>query len=224
MGHVRGGWSGHIRLAISGRSREQLHAVGLACIQAMYPRSDDARALPDEQRARGPDEQSAGGSDEQADGAPEAETLAEPHISLTRAFYLQQHQIAGFMQALEAGVCGLGELTVGFGGLSTFVNERGNRGFVAVDVAHGCDGVRRVLERVDRVMERFGKPRFFADARFHASVVRLRADKDASRMVQRAGERLGAQMDEEILRLPAARIDTLECVFGNRRYLITLNH
>ncbi|KAJ1859288.1 poly(U)-specific 3'-to-5' RNA exonuclease [Coemansia sp. RSA 1822] len=201
MGHVRGGWSGHVGLVITGRSQQQLHALGLACIEAICPHIFGTRPC-DEQRA---------------------EALDSPHISLTRAFYVQEHQIAGFMSELEASIRGTGALTVGFGALRAFANERGDREFVAVEVAAGRDSVQAVLERVDHVMERFGKPRFFADARFHASIVRLDTRDASPRSVQRAADRLGAQMDEEILRLPAARIDTLECVFGDRCFHIALN-
>ncbi|KAJ1778574.1 poly(U)-specific 3'-to-5' RNA exonuclease [Coemansia sp. RSA 2523] len=201
MGHVRGGWSGHVGLVITGRSRQQLHALGLACIEAICPHTFGTRPC-DEQRA---------------------EALDSPHISLTRAFYVQEYQIAGFMSELEASIRGMGALTVGFGALRTFANERRDREFVAVEVAAGRDSVQAVLERVDHVMERFGKPRFFADARFHASIVRLDTQDASPRSVQRAAGILGAQMDEEILRLPAARIDTLECVFGDRCFHISLN-
>ncbi|KAJ1831820.1 poly(U)-specific 3'-to-5' RNA exonuclease [Coemansia sp. RSA 2706] len=199
LGHVRGGWAGHIGLAIAGQSKQRLHAVGSACMAAICSRSDDGDSV-----------------------ELVGEVLPEPHISLTRAFYLQEHQIGGFMRALEAEMRGVSELSVGFGGLSVYTNERRDRGFASVDVAYGVDGVRQVLERVDRVMERFGKARFFADARFHASVVRLRAADGGMCMVQRAAGRLGA-IDEEILRLPAARIDTVECVFGDRRFYIALD-
>ncbi|KAJ2784562.1 hypothetical protein H4R18_001027 [Coemansia javaensis] len=187
-GHVRGGWAGHVCLPVSGRSGEQLRALGRACAAAL-----------------------AG-----ARGA----ALAEPHISLTRAFYVQEHQIAGFVRALEAEVAGIGEFAVAFGGLSAYRSEvRGGRAFVAADVAQGAAAVDRVRAAVDRVMARFGQRPFFARARFHASLARADLDGPAAR---RAGDALGAQLGEEILQLAAARIDAVQCAFGDRRFVLAL--
>ncbi|KAJ2451545.1 poly(U)-specific 3'-to-5' RNA exonuclease [Coemansia sp. RSA 2336] len=165
LGHVVGGWSGHIGLVIGGRSRQQLQQLGATYMQAL--------------------------------GRPEAaQVIADPHISLTRAFYLQEHQIASFMAALEEGMPG-GELTVGFGGPIALANEQGDRGFVGVQVTRGSEQVKRVLEGVNAVMRRFGKPEFFEDARFHVSVLRMDA-----KCLQRMRGMLGSQ---EIM---STRIDT----------------
>ncbi|KAJ2163176.1 poly(U)-specific 3'-to-5' RNA exonuclease [Coemansia sp. RSA 552] len=186
-GHVRGGWAGHVSLEVSDRSRQQLRAVGQACVAAAAGRGR------------------------------QMEAIAAPHVSLTRVFYLQEHQIVPFVQQLEASIQGMGEFAVGFAGLSTYTNERGDREFVAVDVETGSEAVGQVVARVDRVMERFGRARFFADARFHASVARGEAGAGDT-----ADQMRGAGVDEEILRLPAARIDTLQCTVGNRLFSIAL--
>ncbi|KAJ2800587.1 poly(U)-specific 3'-to-5' RNA exonuclease [Coemansia guatemalensis] len=216
MGHVRGGWSGHVRLRIDGRSREQLHAVGLACIKAISTGTDDG----------------SGDGQTMAEGqhVRDAVLVDTPHISVTRAFYVQEHQIQAFVRAVEACVADVGAFGVGFGGMQAFANERGDRVFVGVEVEHGADAVREVVERVDRVMERFGRRAFFRRARLHTSVVRMEVERRAGdglaqgRQIARAvGALVERQMDEGILqRLEAARIDVLECIFGNRCFRIAL--
>ncbi|PIA19107.1 hypothetical protein COEREDRAFT_84430 [Coemansia reversa NRRL 1564] len=161
----------------------------------------------------------------------DAVLLDSPHISLTRAFYVQEHQIQPFVRAVEACVADMSAFGVGFGGMQALANERGDRVFVAVAVKHGVDAVRQVLERVDRVMERFGKRVFFRHAQLHASVVRMELERSAEasglergRQIARGvGAAVGRQVEEEMVQcLEAARIDSLECIFGNRRFCIAL--
>ncbi|KAJ1736287.1 Transporter of the ATP-binding cassette (ABC) [Coemansia biformis] len=193
MGHVRGGWAGHVCLPVGGRCKQELQAVARTCARI---------------------------AGEQA-GAGGVEVLEDPHISLTRTFYVQEHQIAGFVRALEASMAGLGGFAVAFGAASMYRSERGSgRAFVAVDVDHGAEAVKRVVEQVDRVMDRFGRRRFFARPRFHASIVRADLDRLAER---RVGGMLGACVGEEILQLSAAQIDTVQCVFGSRQFCIALD-
>ncbi|KAJ1739408.1 poly(U)-specific 3'-to-5' RNA exonuclease [Coemansia sp. RSA 1290] len=180
LGHVVGGWSGHISLVIGGRCKQQLQRLGATYLKAL--------------------------------GSPEtAQVIEEPHISLTRAFYLQEHQIPSFMAVLEEQLQAR-EITVGFGEPVILANEQRDRGFVAMQVTRGSEEVRRILEMVNIVMRRFGKGEFYQDARFHASVVRMDMGS-----LQRMREMLGSQ---EII---STRIDTVQCVFGNRRFCIALN-
>ncbi|KAJ2084409.1 poly(U)-specific 3'-to-5' RNA exonuclease [Coemansia sp. RSA 988] len=212
MGHVRGGWSGHVRLRVDGRSREQLHAVGLACIKAISVGSDDGQTMAEGLHVRG------------------AVLVDTPHISVTRAFYVQEHQIQAFVRAVEACVADVGAFGVGFGGTQAFANERGDRVFVGVEVEHGTDAVQQVVERVDRVMERFGKRRFFQHARYHTSVMRMEVEHrvdgnlaQGRQIAHAVGVAVERRIDEGVLqRLEAARIDELECIFGNRRFCIAL--
>ncbi|KAJ2794821.1 poly(U)-specific 3'-to-5' RNA exonuclease, partial [Coemansia helicoidea] len=116
MGHVRGGWAGHVCLPVGGAARRELAAVGRVCAEVV--------------------------GDEAAGGV--VEELAEPHISLTRPFYVQEHQIAGVVRALEAAVADISPFAVGFGAVSTYRNSGGGGGgggrrwFVAADVDAGA--------------------------------------------------------------------------------------
>ncbi|ORX68118.1 hypothetical protein DL89DRAFT_225069, partial [Linderina pennispora] len=138
------------------------------------------------------------------------------HISLTRPFYLQEHQIASFVSALQRQMATLdtSSLVVAFGGASIYQNEKQSRSFVALDVDLGADRIRRLLELVDAVMVRFSKPTFYADPRFHASIVW--ADRDAADGVPADTGRLGDMARE----LPGIQVDRLVCVVGDKEYAI----
>ncbi|KAJ2091372.1 poly(U)-specific 3'-to-5' RNA exonuclease [Coemansia sp. S100] len=205
-GHVRGGWSGHVYLKI--RPSTQLHKLALACMDAICPRLDENRTS----NAKSAD----------VFDLEKVRTIEEPHISLTRPFYLPEHQIAGFVRELEACLGGLGPFAVGFGQISTYVNERQDRGFVAVDVDYGEESVRRVLDRVDRLMEKFGQRKFFRVPRFHISLLSVDLAPADSEM-SKVGATLGAAMGEEIAHLAAMRIDEVECIFGNKKFSLRLD-
>ncbi|KAJ2848806.1 hypothetical protein IWW36_003076, partial [Coemansia brasiliensis] len=190
LGHVVGGWSGHISLTIGGRCKQQLQQLGATYIKTLCSSEIDVAG---------------------------AQVIEEPHISLTRTFYLQEHQIANFMEALEEQLQAH-EFTVGFGKPIFLVNEQRDRGFVAMQVDRGNEGVQRMVEMVNVVMRRFGKEEFYQDARFHASVVKM----DMNCRLQRMREivaMLGCH--EEIM---STRIDIVECIFGNRRFCIALKN
>ncbi|KAJ2864367.1 poly(U)-specific 3'-to-5' RNA exonuclease [Coemansia aciculifera] len=205
-GHVRGGWSGHVYLRI--RSSTQLHRLALACMDAICPRLDD----------------NIRGNAKSADilDLEKVRTIEEPHISLTRPFYLPEHQIAGFVRELESCLNGLGPLAVGFGRISTYVNERQDRGFVAADVDYGEESVRRVLDHVNRLMEKFGQRKFFRDPRFHVSLLSVDLTPGSNKM-SKVGATLGAAMGEEIAHLVAMQIDEVECIFGNKKFSFGLD-
>ncbi|KAJ2007333.1 poly(U)-specific 3'-to-5' RNA exonuclease [Coemansia thaxteri] len=147
--------------------------------------------------------------------------LGDLHISLTRPFYLQRHQLSEFARELESSVGGMGPIAVGFGGLSTYTNEQQTRGFVAVDVDHGEESIRRVLDRVNLVVKKFGKRRFYRSPRFHASLlaVKLAGDREMSEIW---GSGL-ANEQERIAQLVAVRIDTVECMLGASKYSVALD-
>ncbi|KAJ2737028.1 poly(U)-specific 3'-to-5' RNA exonuclease [Coemansia sp. BCRC 34962] len=147
--------------------------------------------------------------------------IEEPHISLTRPFYLPEHQIAGFVCELESCLRGLDPLAVGLERISTYVNEKQDRGFVAVDVGYGGESVRRVLDRVDHLMVRFGQRGFFRTPRFHISLLSVDLALIGGEM-SKIGAALGAAMNEEIAHLAAMQIDEVECVFGNKKFGISL--
>ncbi|KAJ2642237.1 poly(U)-specific 3'-to-5' RNA exonuclease [Coemansia sp. RSA 1694] len=203
-GHVVGGWYGHVRLRVE--LSTQLQRFSWACRRALCPRSDDGGA-------KGP------GSIDSA----QVQTVKEPHVSLTKAFYLQEHQIVEFVRELENCVGGMGCFSVGFGHISTYVNEKQDRGFVAVDVNYGVESVRQVLDRVDCVMEKFGQRKFFRAPLLHVSLLTVDLETDAVSEMSRVGATLGTVMSEEIALLAAMRIDEVECVFGNRKFSISLD-
>ncbi|KAJ1844347.1 poly(U)-specific 3'-to-5' RNA exonuclease [Coemansia sp. RSA 2703] len=199
VGHVRGGWAGHVYLEI--RANRQLDQIATRCIDMVCSQPEDGMQI----------------------AGSQMRAISSLHISLTRPFYLQEHQITVFMNALRRATDRCRAFTIGFGGLSTYVNERGDRGFVALDVDAGLDGLTDMLDRVDRVMEQMGKRRFFSRPRFHVSVVSADLlDGQMESAMDAVGVMLGTAMQEEILRLAATRIDTLECVFGDKRFSITL--
>ncbi|KAJ2746581.1 Transporter of the ATP-binding cassette (ABC) [Coemansia sp. BCRC 34301] len=202
-GHVVGGWSGHVRLKVG--LSTQLQKFSWACRRAICSGSGDgvnaARSL------------------------DSAQVLAvkEPHISLTKAFYLHEHQIADFVREIESCVGGMGSFSVGFGQISTYLSENQKRGFVAVDVNYGVESVRRVLDRVDGVMEKFGQRKFFRAPLLHVSLLSVDLEADAVNEMSRVGATLGKTMDEEIALLAATRVDEVECVFGNRKFSVSLH-
>ncbi|KAJ2798826.1 poly(U)-specific 3'-to-5' RNA exonuclease [Coemansia furcata] len=147
--------------------------------------------------------------------------IEEPHISLTRPFYLPEHQIAGFVRELESCLGALGPIAVGFERISTYMNERQDQGFVAVDVDYGAESVQRVLDRVNHLMERYGQRKFFRVPRFHVSLLSVDLTSAVGAM-SKVGATLGAAMDEEISHLAAVRIDEVECDVGNKKFYFAL--
>ncbi|KAJ2386347.1 poly(U)-specific 3'-to-5' RNA exonuclease [Coemansia sp. RSA 2559] len=210
MGHVSGGWAGHVYLAV--KESAGLRRISQACIDEICRRSDgDAGTSKAETAERG--QTSAIGRDVSS----RVRRVEEPHVSLTRVFYLQEHEISGFVEMLEKAVLAAnrGAFAVGFSKASVYANEAGSREFVGLDIGVGEERVAMLVGAVNWVMRRFGKEPFFSNARFHVSVVRA----EGKAMIRNA---LGQAMQEEILALPAVQIDQLECVFGNRRYCIAL--
>ncbi|KAJ2891020.1 poly(U)-specific 3'-to-5' RNA exonuclease [Coemansia aciculifera] len=205
-GHVVGGWSGHVRLKVE--LSTQLQQFSWACRRAIFSRSDDSGG---DTEAAGPFESS------------QVQSVKEPHISLTKAFYLHEHQINEFVREIENCVGGMGCFAVGFGQLSTYLAANKRRGFVAVDVNYGMESVRRVLDRVDCVMEKFGQRKFFRAPLLHVSLLSVDLEADAVGEMGKVGATLGTAMDEEIALLAAVRIDQVECVFGNRKFSISLD-
>ncbi|KAJ1902420.1 poly(U)-specific 3'-to-5' RNA exonuclease [Kickxella alabastrina] len=223
-GHVQGGWSGHIYLKID--ECAQLDSLATMCMDSIcaHPNNPKANASNDED----------GEASETADLAIDCDhikRIAEPHISLSRPFYLQKHQIVGFVKDLETSILGCESFAVGFGRVSTYVNEQGDRGFVSADVDSGAERIKAVLDRVNLVMGRLGKRQFFDKPRFHASLLSVDlvqiSGKDSAQACNKAidavGKTLGADIQEKVLRLAATRIDTLECIFGDKKFSVVLN-
>ncbi|KAJ1861205.1 poly(U)-specific 3'-to-5' RNA exonuclease [Coemansia sp. RSA 486] len=209
-GHVQGGWAGRVFLEVD--TDRQLHRFGLRCMD----------------RLRREGRAGHGSSNSKTEalriiGSKDMQSCEALHVSLTRPFYVQEHQISAFVEALQTSVRGYGQFAVGFERVSTYVNERGNRGFVALDVGAGRNSIGGLLDRVDRVMERMGKREFYSRPRFHVSLAWMRVKGEQQiQALEAAGEWLGTAMQEEILYLAATQIDTLVCIFGNRRFRITL--
>ncbi|KAJ1965755.1 hypothetical protein GGI12_000547 [Dipsacomyces acuminosporus] len=139
------------------------------------------------------------------------------HVTLTKPFYLQEHQIQPMVRELERSLRGVSPLAIGFDTVSRYTNERGDRSFAALDVGFGADALSRVLGRVDAVMERFGKRRFFSLPRFHVSffVFDSASSGDCSALMDSDGS--------GIWEIPAIRISAVSCVFGNRSFVIDLH-
>ncbi|KAJ2556247.1 Transporter of the ATP-binding cassette (ABC) [Coemansia sp. RSA 1933] len=213
MGHVSGGWAGHVYLAV--KESAGLRRISQSCIDKICRWSGDAGTGKAETEERGMRETFATGKDV----GSRVRRVEGLHVSLTRVFYLQEHEILAFVEALEravlaAGCCGA--FAVGFSRVSVYANETGSREFVGLDVGSGKERLARMVGAVDGVMRRFGKEPFFSNARFHVSVVRA----EGGAVIRKA--RLGQALHEEILALPAVQIDQMECVFGNRCYRIAL--
>ncbi|KAJ2665084.1 poly(U)-specific 3'-to-5' RNA exonuclease [Coemansia sp. RSA 1200] len=239
MGHVPGGWAGHVYLAV--KESVGLCRVSQTCIQEICRR----RQQQQQQRGAGdagtrkaetaerPSQDAAGASKEEREGGEETagglnqedrvRRVDNLHVSLTRVFYLQEHEICGFVEALEKAVraASRGPFAIGFSKASVYASETGRRAFVGLDIGHGAERLAGMARVVDEVMRRFGKQPFFANARFHVSIVRV---DEGGRMIgrQQQEKELGDAMQEEILALPAVQIAQLECSFGNRFYSIAL--
>ncbi|KAJ2478195.1 poly(U)-specific 3'-to-5' RNA exonuclease [Coemansia sp. RSA 2320] len=198
VGHGKGWWRGLVCLVIGQNS--QLQELASACMDRLCTGTGGAQAAVKPRYVR---------------------VLGDLHISLTRPFYLQRHQLSEFARELESSVGGMGPIAVGFGGLSTYTNEQQTRGFVAVDVDHGEESIRRVLDRVNLVVKKFGKRRFYRSPRFHASLlaVKLAGDREMSEIW---GSGL-ANEQERIAQLVAVRIDTVECMLGASKYSVALD-
>lgn len=192
-GHVLGGWSGHVYLKVSENRANQLRRVAEICRDEII--NNKGLAL----------------------GLEKVQIVEDFHITLTRPFYLQHHQISGFVAELERQMAGTGASAVGFKpALATYLNERRDRTFVALDVDQGREYVQEVLDTVDRVMDKFGQRQFFSHPQFHVSLVMV--DKG----IERKGRiRLG---DEALLiqSMSAADVHSLACIFGNQQYEINL--
>ncbi|KAJ2680981.1 poly(U)-specific 3'-to-5' RNA exonuclease [Coemansia spiralis] len=222
MGHVVGGWAGHVYLAVKGS--EGLRRISQACIEAICHGLDDAgTGKAETQCSRNEEtmeEKHAGaiGADK---GCSSAQEITERHhVSLTRLFYLQEHEISAFVGALERALAGSGPIVVAFGKASVYMSETGERAFIGLDIDYGEDAVREMARVVDGVMRRFGKREFFAEPRFHVSIVRVARTEEMR--AQAADRILGQAMHEMIVGLPAVQVDQVECVFGNKRFCISL--
>ncbi|KAJ1818173.1 poly(U)-specific 3'-to-5' RNA exonuclease, partial [Coemansia sp. RSA 2598] len=194
-----------------------LRQFGKRCVEKLMQEARDGRS-----RSSSSSSSSIAGA-ARIIGSTEMHDSQRLHISLTRPFYVQEHQISAFVEALQEGVGGYGRFAVGFERVGTYANERGNRGFIAADVGAGQNSLGGLLDRVDRVMERMGKRKFYSRPRFHVSLAWMRVKgEEQIKALEMAGEWLGTAMQEEILCLAATQIDTLECVFGNRQFGIAL--
>ncbi|KAJ2857956.1 poly(U)-specific 3'-to-5' RNA exonuclease, partial [Coemansia erecta] len=206
VGHVQGGWAGRVFLEVD--AGQQLEQFGRQCMDKLRLEARSKRSCAEAL---------------QIIGSQEMHSSEELHISLTRPFYAQEHQIPAFVEALQTSLVGYGRFAVGFERVSTYVNERGNRGFIALDVGAGRTGLAGLLDRVDRVMGRMGKRRFYSRPRFHISLAWMRVNGEQQiKALEMAGEWLGTAMQEEILYLAATQIDTVVCVFGNKQFSISL--
>ncbi|KAJ1668403.1 poly(U)-specific 3'-to-5' RNA exonuclease [Coemansia sp. RSA 1813] len=214
MGHVSGGWAGHVYLVV--KESAGLRRISQACIEEICQRSDDAGTGKAETVECGQTSVI-----KEADIRSRVRRMEGLHVSLTRVFYLQEHEISGFVEILERAVLASshGAFAVGFSKASMYANETGSREFVGLDIGSGEERLAKIVGAVDEVMRRFGKEPFFSNPRFHVSIVRAERGKGGRGMI---GKGLGQAMHEEILALPAVQISQLECVFGNRRFCIAL--
>ncbi|KAJ2588611.1 poly(U)-specific 3'-to-5' RNA exonuclease [Coemansia sp. RSA 1804] len=215
MGHVPGGWAGHVYLAV--KESVGLCRVSQTCIQEICRRRQKQRQAGDAGTSEEGEGETAGGVG-QKDRVRRVDNL---HVSLTRVFYLQEHEICGFVEALEKAVraASRGPFAIGFSKASVYASETERRAFVGLDIGHGAERLAGMARVVDEVMRRFGKQPFFANARFHVSIVRV---DEGGKMIGQQEKELGAAMQEEILALPAVQIAQLECSFGNRFFSIAL--
>ncbi|KAI8324898.1 hypothetical protein GQ54DRAFT_295888 [Martensiomyces pterosporus] len=188
-GHVKGGWSGHVYLDISAPPA-QLQRLVARCMDRITACGKSAQPL---------------------------RAIDSMHITLTRPFYLQEHQIPQVVSELRRAVRDVRAPTIAFGGISTYANERRDRAFLALDVGFGREQVQQVLGCVDGVMERFGKRRFFSEPRFHVSMASFPSTQEGD-----ADLGLDGALREDVLGLPAIRISAVSCVFGDKRFVIGL--
>ncbi|KAJ2723630.1 poly(U)-specific 3'-to-5' RNA exonuclease [Coemansia sp. Benny D115] len=199
-GHALGGWAGHICLSVQWNAR--LEGLAARCIEEI--RSVGAAA---------------------GVGRDAVQRIASPHISLSRPFFVAEHQIARTVEEVRRALHGQTGLAVAYSAASVYVNERGDRCFVGVDVGAGGELVAELVARVDAVLAGMGKRRFFRRPRFHLSLVAvdLGPVADVPGFARAVETRLG-QMVQEIRRLPASRIDAVDCFFGGRQHPVALGH
>lgn len=93
------------------------------------------------------------------------------HISLSRPFELRRHQRAPFSAQLRHLLSSHRSFTFQ---LATFppqalANDRASRAFVALDVSSAQPHLQRLVHAIDRLMEEYRQPAYYAPARFHAS-------------------------------------------------------
>ncbi|EAR99473.2 hypothetical protein TTHERM_00136370 (macronuclear) [Tetrahymena thermophila SB210] len=96
------------------------------------------------------------------------------HISLSKTFYLNRHQIEPFMSSLREKYLKSFQqisLSIDLNKLKVFSNEDRNRFFVAASVGQGKNIVKDIVNQIDNCLQAYGLDTFFKGNKHHVSLL-----------------------------------------------------
>lgn len=99
------------------------------------------------------------------------ERISKPHVSLSRTFALREHQIEGFVRAIQEKLEPYRKFEISARYLRLFRSENQSRIFAALLTDRGSDRIKNMIQAVDEVVESFQGPPYYANPIPHISLV-----------------------------------------------------
>jgi len=141
------------------------------------------------------------------------------HLSLSKCFYLRQHQIEPFQLELRRAVEGYKSFCIELlEDYEVLVNEAGTRTFISASIGGGEHHLKRLISKIDPVLIKYKADPYYPDPKFHVSIASIRGDFNNTNLDIKA--QTSPEDEVDVLDID---VDTLECKIGNKLLRIKLS-
>ena len=146
---------------------------------------------------------------------PKIDPILNVHVSLSRTHYIKVFQIEKIVDLL-ANRIRLEKFNLNLSGTSIYFNDDRSRQFLAIDVFNEDDKMLILLEKVDKVLEKFGLEKYYENPKFHFSVGSSAIDFDMKPAC--------TDLHDKILSLSSVHLFVERVLFtsGDRKYYFEL--
>uniref|UniRef100_A0A182N0P3 U6 snRNA phosphodiesterase n=1 Tax=Anopheles dirus TaxID=7168 RepID=A0A182N0P3_9DIPT len=152
------------------------------------------------------------------------EPVDEMHLSLSKTFTIQHHNIAMFVQQLRSRLCHQRPFRLLFGGMQVYVNEERTRTFLGVRVMpHSCPPLEAIVSELDESMRDYRLPVFYETRSFHVSILWCLGDREKEMSEQLEPlRRVFERVYEEEFCDMSRPVRTLSMKCGNKSFVFEL--